>query len=143
MFCYAVIDTNVLVSALLSRYSDSATVQVMDRLLEGEIVPIFSEEILQEYNDVLKRKQFHFSPDIVDALLDYLRIHGQVIVPDSTGAVLPDRKDIPFYEVVMDKQDEGAYLVTGNLKHYPRENFIVTPREMIEILDRAEQNGMV
>ena len=114
----------------------------MDRLLEGKIVPIFSEEILQEYNDVLKRKQFHFSPDIVDALLDYLRIHGQVIVPDSTGAVLPDRKDIPFYAVVMDQQEEGAYPVTGNLKHDPKKNFIVAPREMIEILDRAERNGM-
>ena len=115
----------------------------MDRLLEGKIVPIFSEEILQEYNAVLKRKQFHFSPDIVDALPDYLRIHGQVIVPDSTGAVLPDRKDIPFYEVVMDQQEEGAYPVTGNLKHDPKENFIVAPgNDRDPGPGRTERNGM-
>jgi len=42
---------------------------------------------------------------------------------------------LPFYEVVLDKREDGAYLVTGNLKHFPRESFIVTAREMLELLD--------
>lgn len=48
---------------------------------------------------------------------------------------LPDTKDLPFYEVVMEKREENAYLVTGNLKHFPSEPFIVTARQMLDILD--------
>ena len=44
--------------------------------------------------------------------------------------------DLIFYEVVMEKRDEDAYLVTGNQKHYPIRNFIVTPAEMMEIIER-------
>lgn len=48
MICYAVIDTNVLVSALLSSHNDAATVQVVSRVFSGEIIPMFSAEILAE-----------------------------------------------------------------------------------------------
>ncbi len=48
---------------------------------------------------------------------------------------MPDMKDLPFYEVVMEKRDDNAYLVTGNLKHFPQEAFIVTARQMIDILN--------
>ena len=57
-------------------------------------------------------------------------------MPHSTGAVLPDMKDLPFYEVVMEKREDDAYLVTGNLKHFPVKPFIITARQMLEILDR-------
>ena len=40
MSFYAVIDTNVFVSALLSSHSDAATVQLVQRMIEGEIVPL-------------------------------------------------------------------------------------------------------
>lgn len=53
MICYAVIDTNVLVSALLSSHDDAATVQVVGKLFSGEVIPLFSNEILKEYNEVL------------------------------------------------------------------------------------------
>lgn len=45
-------------------------------------------------------------------------------------------KDLPFYEVVMEKREDDAYLVTGNLKHFPVKAFIITARQMLEILDR-------
>jgi superfamily II RNA helicase len=47
-------------------------------------------------------------------------------------------KDLPFYEVIMEKRDEDAYLVTGNLKHFPFEKFIVTARQLLDILDGKE-----
>ena len=62
--------------------------------------------------------------------------YGFSVVPHSTGAVLPDMKDLPFYEVVMEKREDDAYLVTGNLKHFPVKPFIITARQMLEILDR-------
>ena len=43
-------------------------------------------------------------------------------------------KDLPFYEAVLEKRDVNAYLVTGNIKHFPKEPFIVTPRELLDIL---------
>jgi len=46
--------------------------------------------------------------------------------------------DLVFYEVAMEKRDDGAYLVTDNQKHYPIKNFIVTPSEMVEILKRQK-----
>ena len=55
MKCYAVIDTNVLVSALLSKKSDSATVQVMEAVFEGKLIPLYHRDIIAEYNEVLHR----------------------------------------------------------------------------------------
>lgn len=53
--------------------------------------------------------------------------------------ILPDIKDLPFYEVVMEKRKDGAYLVTGNLKHFPKEPYIVTARQLIDILDANKE----
>ena len=135
MTCYVVIDTNVLVSALLSRHEDAATVQVVRRLFSGEITPLFSSEILEEYREVLARKKFHFSETLVTTMLDTIEKYGVRIGPSPSGAALPDMKDLPFYEVVLEKQEENAYLVTGNMKHFPQKPFIVTARQLLEILD--------
>ena len=48
---------------------------------------------------------------------------------------MPDMDDLVFYEVVMEKRDDGAYLVTGNTRHFPKRSYIVTPAEMMEVLD--------
>ena len=60
MKCYAVVDTNVLVSALLSSHVDAATVQVVSKLFSGEIMPLYSNEIMEEYINVLHRKKIPF-----------------------------------------------------------------------------------
>lgn len=60
MTYYAVIDTNVFISALLSKNSDAATVKVLRAILDGRIVPLYHNEILAEYDEVLHRKKFHF-----------------------------------------------------------------------------------
>lgn len=54
---YVVIDTNVFVSALLSSRDDSATVQIISKMIQGEIVPVYSDEIMSEYREVLARKK--------------------------------------------------------------------------------------
>ncbi len=135
MICYAVIDTNVLVSALISNHTDAATVQLVGRLISGEIVPVYSDEIMREYREVLGRKKFKFDKVMINYILVAIEKYGVMIEPSATGVILPDVKDLPFYEVVMEKREEGLYLVTGNLKHFPVQPFIVTPREMLNILD--------
>ena len=139
MRCYAVLDTNVIVSALLSSKADSATVQVLQKLFSDSFCPVISKEIMAEYTVVLHRAKFHFSPAIVEDLLFAIEEKAEYVIPASTGAVLPDMKDLPFYEVVMEKRADDAYLVTGNQKHFPAEPFIVTAREFLEILNGQEK----
>ena len=133
---YAVIDTNVLVSALLSVNEDAATVQVVRKMLSGEIIPVYSSAIVKEYRDVLNRKKFGFSIAVVTAFLSAIERSGVLLEPVETSFVLPDRKDLPFYEVVLEKRKtcDNTYLVTGNGKHFPAEPFIVTPKELLVIL---------
>ena len=138
MKCYSVIDTNVIVSALISSHEDAATVQVVGRMLSGEVIPLFNEEILNEYNEVLRRKRFHFSEDAVRILIDVMEKFGMAVNPSPSGEILPDMKDLPFYEVVLEKRSDTAYLVTGNIRHFPKKPFVVTAREFLDILDRLE-----
>lgn len=138
MRCYAVLDTNVIVSALLSSKADAATVQVLQKLFSDSFCPVISKEIMAEYTEVLHRDKFHFSPAIVEDLLFAIEEKAEYVIPASSGAILPDMKDLPFYEVVMEKRADDAYLVTGNQKHFPAEPFIVTAREFLEILEQNE-----
>lgn len=138
MVCYAVIDTNVLVSALLSSHDDAATVLIVEKIFYGEIIPLFSNEILKEYNEVLRRTKFHFSEAAVQMLLQTIQKYGEYVAPTPTGELLSDIKDLPFYEVVVEKQKDNAYLITGNMKHFPAKPFIVTAKEFLDILNTGK-----
>ena len=134
MTFYAVFDTNVLISSLLSRKPDTATVQVVNAIAAGEIIPLYNQEILDEYSDVLHRAKFAFNGERIRKILAMIRQFGLAVTPSPTGQILPDMDDLVFYEVVMEKRDDDAYLITGNLKHYPPRRFIVTPAEMMAII---------
>ena len=137
MVYYAVIDINVFVSALLSKRADAATVQVLDAMLDGKIVPLYHEDILAEYDEVLHRKRFHLKEETIRLVMDAVMQYGMEVFPQPTGEILADMDDLVFYEVAMEKRDDDAYLVTGNQKHYPIRDFIVTPAEMMEIIRKG------
>lgn len=130
---YAVIDTNVIVSAFLKRNSIPDT--LLNLALSGMIVPLLNAEIVTEYREVLSREKFGFGEDIVSDFIHQLNEAGIYIDAEELSIDLPDVKDKVFYEIVMEKRkSDEAYLVTGNIKHFPRERFIVTPRKMLEII---------
>ena len=131
---YAVIDTNVLVSSLLTARADSPTVKVMQAISDGALIPLYNEEIMKEYDEVLHRKKFPFTEKRIRPVLASIRAFGLAVNPSPTNAVLPDMDDLVFYEVVMEKRDD-AYLVTGNLRHFPPRHFIVTPAEMMALIE--------
>lgn len=133
---YAVYDTNVLISSLLTKHSDTATAQVVDAIPNEEIVPLYNQDILDEYNDVLHRPRFHFSEERIQIILNMIRQYGMEVHPTPTGEILPDMDDLVFYEVVMEKREDNAYLITGNVRHFPQKRFIVTPTEMMAILQK-------
>ena len=139
MKCLAVIDTNVIVSALISKNINSPTKNVLRAMLNGDIVPLYHEEIINEYEDVLKRKKFNIKEETINLVIEAIKEFGIEINPKSTGEILIDNDDLIFYEVAMDKQESDAYLVTGNLKHYPNKKFIVTPLEMVDILNKQHE----
>ena len=130
-----VIDTNVLVSALLSRNPDASTVQVFKALLSDKIIPVYNDEILAEYSDVLRRKKFNFPESTIQSTINYFKKYGIYSDRLSTGEDLPDPKDLVFYEVCMAKRDKDSMLVTGNMKHFPVKPFIVTPNELMDIIN--------
>ena len=133
---YAVVDTNVLVSAILSAHSDSSTVIIRDKIAEGEIVPLYNDEIFNEYRTVLTRPKFGFPVDVVDAVLQIVLEKGITLDRTKTEEVFPDPKDIVFYEVAMSRED--AYLVTGNTKHFPKTPIVVTPAELLAIIQQGK-----
>jgi putative PIN family toxin of toxin-antitoxin system len=136
MKCCAVVDTNVIVSALLSKKDDTATVQVFRAMLEGQFTPLYHQDILAEYDEVLHRPKFHLSDEVIQKVILAVKNYGIEVFPQSTGEILIDMDDLVFYEVAMEKREDAAYLVTGNQKHYPVKDFIVTPAEMLEILKK-------
>ncbi|MCM1577521.1 MAG: putative toxin-antitoxin system toxin component, PIN family [Ruminococcus sp.] len=135
----AVVDTNILVSALLSSNRSAATVQVFSKIADEVIIPMYSYSIMEEYRDVLARKKFNFSADKVDHVIRTIKKYGRMVIPDPTEVILPDIKDMPFYEVVMCKRSINAYLITGNIKHFPDEEYIVTARRMMDIIEAGEK----
>ncbi len=135
MTYFAVFDTNILVSSLLTKSRESATSRVVDEIASGRIIPLYNDEILEEYEDVLHRDKFPFKDSDVRSLIDSVREMGVCVNPSPTGEILPDMDDLVFYEVAMEKRDDDAYLITGNMKHFPERNYIVTPAEMMKILD--------
>ena len=129
---YAVIDTNVIVAALLTHNPMVATAKVLDFLSEGRIAPVYNEEIMNEYQDVLHRKKFHFKEDKIQMVLNYIRHYGIHSDRIPYAGNMPDEKDRPFDEVSLSMDD--SFLVTGNLKHFPVTPKVVTPSQMIEII---------
>ena len=133
MKIYVIIDTNVIISALLSRYEDTATVRLLDHIFDRTLIPVYNDDILNEYSDVLHRTKFKFSEQKIKTILDAIKQGGISTERIMSNEELPDPKDVVFYEVTLSV--EGSYLVTGNTKHFPKKPFIVTPTEMIKIIN--------
>ena len=133
MKIYAVIDTNVIVSALLSHYDDAATVQTIKRVISGDIVPIYNDDIINEYLTVLHRSKFNFSESLITETIKVIIDFGISTERLESSIVLPDPKDLVFYEVALSVDD--SFLVTGNIKHFPKKPFIVTPAELLRIMN--------
>lgn len=135
---YAILDTNVLVSAMLK--AGSVPGMVAAEAMNGDIIPVLNDEILAEYEDVLRRPKFMFEERAVRVFLDELKRRAVYTDAGPIEDNIPDPKDIIFYAVLMEKRkEEEAYLVTGNLKHFPVRTYIVTPREMLDILQEGKE----
>ena len=126
---YEVIDTNVIVSAYITTNKNSATSQVLQHIVKGDIVPIYNDEILDEYKDVLSRKKFHLPYELVEAFLNIIIEQGIQGNRIPFNEDMPDEDDRVFLEITLSQED--SFLVTGNLKHYPKLPEVISPAEFI------------
>ena len=134
MKIFAVYDTNILVSGLLSKHPDSAVVLTLDVLLNQEVTPLYNQEILDEYRDVLHREKFKLPKELVDSVVNQIEKDGLQADRVHTDEVFTDPDDVVFYEVALSKED--AFLVTGNTKHFPKKPIVVSPAEFMKILGK-------
>ena len=137
---YAVIDTNVLVSALLNINSNPG--KVLLSVFNGETRPLLNEEIIAEYQDVLARKKFHFPAETVDIVMNRLAaVSMNINAAEGEFPEITDPKDRCFFAVTMTgRLSEDALLVTGNIRHFPAKPFVVTPAQFVAMLEAKRQS---
>lgn len=125
----AVFDTNVVVSAGIKPGSAPA-VLAMDWVLEGQVQIVTCPRIVAEYRDVMRRDKFvryGFPPLWLEFLID---ASLQLPDPPDWPHLLPDRNDGVFLAL---SRACGAWLVTGNLKHFPQ-----AARDGVTVLSPAD-----
>lgn len=126
----AVLDTNILVSALIRPSGPPG--QVMAAVGRGELVPVFSRTIQVEYESVLRRPRLRLDATKVDAALATIRAIGTFLHGDEPPppAGVPDAADWPFIACAL---AQGCPVVTGNLKHFPARLGVqvITAREWV------------
>lgn len=131
---YAVIDTNVIVSALLKWNSVPGV--VLQAVFNGFVVPVYNDEILNEYRNVLNRPKFGFSSELISETISQMESLGVMEnALETVAETMPDPKDIVFYSITLSHgKTAETHLVTGNVKHFPANPIVVTPRQMLDIL---------
>ena len=125
----AVVDTNILVSAMISAEGNEA--RLLLAINQGLVMPCFSDEVLDEYSEVLLRPRFAFPRDEVDALLGLLRRVGHRVSPVPIPRVSPDPDDDKFIACAV--AGKADFLVTGNKRHFPQ-----TDRTTAKVVNAAE-----
>ena len=124
-----VLDTNVLVSGLLSPFGPPG--EIVRMTSAGMLQICYDARIFAEYQDVLHRPKFVLNAAHTDALLDQIKACGHSVVTQPLKKPLQDAGDEPFLEVAI--AGKAACLITGNLKHYPPAN-----RQHVTVLSPAD-----
>lgn len=134
---YWVLDTNVLVSGLLT--PGGIPGKLIEWMGQDRLRLVLDDRILAEYLKVFSRPKFAFSNAQLASILDLLE-QGELLLPSPLTASLPDPSDLPFLETAAASDDKT--LVTGNLKHYPKPLRsgvrVLTPAEAWGLLTRAD-----
>lgn len=123
-----VIDTNILVSAFWK--SDSNPAMVVNLMLQGKIIPCYDMKIIEEYREVLTRTKLRFDKHKVNWLIGKIISTGISTITTPSNFFMPDETDRKFFDTA---KYCDAYLITGNAKHYPQDNKIVTPANFLQI----------
>ena len=128
-----VIDTNVLVSGMLSGASPPA--QILQFVLQGNLTLLIDGRIAAEYDEVTARARLGFDPVERQAFLQTLYAIAEPVVASPIKARLPDPDDHMFLEVAVGGKANA--LIAGNVRHFPVGRLrlgipVLTPRQFVE-----------
>ena len=121
-----ILDTNIIVSALISPLGNPA--KILSLFFNGEIQIYYNDDIMAEYEDVLSRPALKINPEKVGRFIEILRETGAFIKPITSDIHMVDESDRIFYDTA---QESDAIIITGNTRHYPTEDFILTPHQFL------------
>ena len=127
-----VIDTNVLVSGLISSYGNPAI--IVNALKANRIKVFYNAEILAEYEDVLNRECFGFNKYDINELLDVVIEIGIPVLVNKSIVPFKDEDDRVFYDVAV---AGNSYLITGNTDDFPNEPFIIKPKDFVDMMENT------
>lgn len=122
-----VLDTNILVSALINENGKPR--KILNLFYDKEIVVHYSDNIIEEYKEVLSRKELGINPEKIGKVINAVRKIGMRVEPLKSVLEMPDESDRIFYDTA---KSTDAWLLTGNMKHYPAEKFIITISDFCE-----------
>jgi putative PIN family toxin of toxin-antitoxin system len=136
-----VLDTNVLVSGLLSPFGPPG--EIVRMVSSGALTSCTDARILSEYGEVLRRPKFGFAAADLAILLEALRAQSYSVSSVPLPQVLPDPGDEPFLEVAL--AGGASCLVTGNRVHFPTERClgmpVLSPAELVVAWRRLSKDA--
>ena len=139
-----VIDTNVVVSGLINSDMDSPTVFVLDAMLDGSMVYLLSQELLNEYSTVLRRAKLlrlhGLSSEDIDRLLTHLVANAMWREPAVRASKAPDSSDGHLWALLA--TFPSAVLITGDqllLKEPPAPGAVISPRRFRDLYQPDRQ----
>jgi putative PIN family toxin of toxin-antitoxin system len=128
-----VIDTNVIISAILSPTGKSA--QITNLISIGKQIKVFyAVDMLNEYKRVLAYKKFNIPMLTQLTVIEMITRFGTLINPPVSSVAMVDESDRIFYDTAIASQ---SFLITGNTKHYPNEHFILTVSDFWDMIQQG------
>ena len=127
-----VLDTNVLISGIITPFENAA--RVLDMIVLGEIQIVYDDRVLAEYREVLQRPKFGFGINVIYEFLAFIESEGFKVTAIPINEEMIDKDDVPFVEAAI--TGLADVLITGNKRHFKgkatRQIKIMTPDEFLK-----------
>ena len=122
-----VLDTNIIISSTLT--PQGITAKIMNLIIDNEKTRIYySSKIIAEYQKVLAYEKLKIAQEIQTGIVNKIQIIGTLIEPVVSTIYLPHEPDRVFYDAA---KSINAILITGNMKHFPKDSSIMLPTDFL------------
>ncbi len=128
-----VLDTNILVSALLKPQGQEA--RVLRLGLTGKLLLCISPEVLAEYARVLQAPKFKLRPEEITTTLEQVQRVSVLFPLSQTLQISTHEPDNRFYQCA--EAAQADFIITGNLKHFKKDHKttrVVNARQVLDLL---------
>lgn len=119
-----ILDTNIILSSVLNEKGHPA--KIFELFLDKKIKIYYTDEIIEEYKEVLSRERFGIPREKIGYIINVIRKIGVIGNPVTSSFPMEDESDRIFFDTAF---AVSAWLITGNIKHYPAKDFIITPAD--------------